>query len=577
MKTSSVILRILLILSALPAIGDVLAGDEVWVPPIGIPAPPFGITEQAPARPDPWTSSVPGFYYVEPSNPAATDTSNPYGTPSRPRRTIPAKESNPLPAGSVVEVHGHCDIGRDGIPNNYYANGTVANPIFIRGLDAASKPVFTGTFSVIGSSYLIIENIEFADDDGDLSGGATGRFGIVDRDRLPYDSHHIVLRHCDVHGNRAAGGIAIADYASESVISNIVIYDNMIHDNGDVDANFDQDIHGIAINGTNVNHVWIVDNRIARNSGDGIQINANAASAINHIYVGRNVSHHNKQSGMWTKTAADVIFSQNTLYGHRAVGGGGQATGYQYDPERVWFLFNNIYDNDTGIQGSSGFSTGAKSIYIIGNVIHNIHLASGSTSSGTGGWSNAAILLVGGDKRYVVNNTIYDVDAGINSPSSYTIYMYNNIISKVTLESGNHIYLQNPGIWELKNCIFYQNGGPARIRIGNTVYSLPGLKSATGKGESCLTADPLFTNAGAGDFHLQTARSPAVDSAIEAGIYATFRSLYGLDIAIGFDKTARPQGTAYDIGAFEFATLEKPIPGIPGPPKVTPLRPNEAR
>ena len=48
-----------------------------------------------------------------------------------------------------------------------------------------------------------------------------------------------------------------------------------------------------------VNYLWVVDNQMYRNSGDGIQINAPATARrqrTHHIYVGRNVSHHNKQS-----------------------------------------------------------------------------------------------------------------------------------------------------------------------------------------------------------------------------------------------------------------------------------------
>src|SRR6185437_3582017 len=98
-----------------------------------------------------------------------------------------------------------------------------------------------------------------------------------------------------------------------------VVYDNSIHDNGDVHSTFDQDDHGIHI-GPRVSNTWIVDNELARNSGDGIQINAASIAdqpTTHHIYVARNIAHNNKQSGMWVKQATDVIFSENFCYGHR--------------------------------------------------------------------------------------------------------------------------------------------------------------------------------------------------------------------------------------------------------------------
>jgi hypothetical protein len=36
-----------------------------WMPPAGIPTPPFGLRESAPAPPERWTSPVRGFYYVD--------------------------------------------------------------------------------------------------------------------------------------------------------------------------------------------------------------------------------------------------------------------------------------------------------------------------------------------------------------------------------------------------------------------------------------------------------------------------------------------------------------------------------
>jgi len=56
-----------------------------------------------------------------------------------------------------------------------------------------------------------------------------------------------------------------------------------------------------------------------------------------------------------------------------------------------------------------------------------------------------------------------------------------------------------------------------------------------------INADPQFVNAAGGDFHL-LATSPAVDEAMPSA---------GLDPAFDFEGTARPQGAAKDIGAFE--------------------------
>src|SRR6185503_14129460 len=129
--------------------------DAAWAPPIGIPAPSFGINEVARATPSPWTVSTPGFYYIEPTKAGSTDTSNPYGTPAKPRRTIPWT----LPAGAVVELHGTYDQSH-GSPATIVAQGTAANPVFIRGISAVGRPMIREFWEVKGT-YLIMENLEF--------------------------------------------------------------------------------------------------------------------------------------------------------------------------------------------------------------------------------------------------------------------------------------------------------------------------------------------------------------------------------------------------------------------------------
>ena len=52
--------------------------------------------------PYPNAGNGPYTHYVDKTSPTATDTNNPYGTPDRPRLTIPSS----LAPGSVVEIHG---------------------------------------------------------------------------------------------------------------------------------------------------------------------------------------------------------------------------------------------------------------------------------------------------------------------------------------------------------------------------------------------------------------------------------------------------------------------------------------
>ncbi|MGD9367450.1 MAG: right-handed parallel beta-helix repeat-containing protein [Desulfobacteraceae bacterium] len=501
-----------------------------YIPPIGIPAPDFGIEENyrmydAPATRNPALTysenSEGGFYthYVYADNPSGcTNSDNPFGTEDNPRCTIPGNEGNPLPEGSVIELHGRYSTSHSS-PRGIWVRGTAARPVFIRGLSATDRPFVTGSIDVYGSpdgdsQYLIMENIEFGDQDGDLSGGSTGRFGVTNRNSQVLNSHHIVLRHCDVHGNLGMGGIGIGG-RDGSVISDIVLYNNLIHDNGNVNADFDQDVHGIAVGGAR--YVWVVDNEMYRNSGDGIQINGSTTST-HHIYVGRNISHHNKQNGLWSKDAADVIFSQNTSYEHHAgnsslgagigwqPGGGSSATG----PLRLWVIFNRSFGNDYGIQPGSGTQA---SVVVLGNVLY------GNLKAGFNAWNNSAIRLF--------NNTIYDNPVGIRLFNG-TNYVVNNIIH-------NGVDDQNDNIVELRDNLFI-NGPVPPDNLGGDAYFV----------------DPDYD-----DFHIESG-SPAIDHGSPEIVYAEFRNTYNMDISVDYDGNPRPLDgdgdgvSKWDIGAHEF-------------------------
>jgi uncharacterized protein (DUF3820 family) len=520
-------------------VSDANSGGD-WAPPIGVPMPTFGITQTAPPPPDPWLVPVPGFYCVDQFNRAATDTNNPYGTPSLPRRTIPST----LPAGAVVEVLNRYSYAPTGY-QQIQVNGTPDSPVYIRGLNARSRPDWTRDLYISGS-YAIIENIHFTDHDGTLAGGLY----------LLAPSNHLAVRACELSGNLVSqSGLRVESW-NTSLNQHHVIFNNVVHNNGDVNSPTDQDVHGVHV-GARAQYIWIVDNVMYANSGDGVQINAGTAAQAqtHHIFVGRNTAHGNKQSGFWTKQAVDVIFSQNTSYHHRPGNSSyGTAMGEQYGPERAWFLFNHVYDCEYGIAQSSASGLGfGQNIYIIGNVIHNIHHT--TPFNPNTGWSQSAIMLAEGPGAYIVNNTIYDVDGGINSPGLAAYHLENNVIANVTEPQGHHVFVEQGGASAqstLENSLLYGVGGPILITWpgGNNYTNLPAFVSGTGQGQNCLNAAPLFVDAPGGDFHLQSG-SPGVNAGMNSSVYGLFQTLYGLSINFDYAGTPRPQGGAYDMGAFE--------------------------
>ena len=216
-------------------------------PPIGIPAPQFGIDEShrmyedatydfsSGARPYPDAGHGPYTHYVDNTHPNATNEDNPYGSPDKPRRDIFDRWSRTLQAGSVVEIHGG--------PYNYtgwrkiVSEGTISRPVFVRAIGPDGKVrTQAGTGQQhdlrIEGSYLIIENQEYYD-------GAYFR--------IWPESHHIAIRDCEIHNPKdrwiSTGSVLSIGKSCKDVVA----YRNHIHHNRRLKTPPDtpEDLHGV--------------------------------------------------------------------------------------------------------------------------------------------------------------------------------------------------------------------------------------------------------------------------------------------------------------------------------------------
>jgi hypothetical protein len=174
------------LLTSLLLVNNVFA----YTPPTGIPDPSWGsihpIDTQAPAQPSGWPSTeVAGYYYIDNTNGSATDSSNPYGTPNKPRMTIPEIT---YAAGSYVEIHGGPYTGGGQIIIT--ANGTEANPVWIRGSSSSTKPTIRGE-TIIKGSYVFLENLYYDTDNR----------GIGLRSHSGSSLHHAVVRNVEMTGS----------------------------------------------------------------------------------------------------------------------------------------------------------------------------------------------------------------------------------------------------------------------------------------------------------------------------------------------------------------------------------------
>ena len=520
----------------------VVVWDEAWLAPIGIPRPSFGVTETAPAPPNPWNSSTPGFFYVDTTgNYGACDDRNPNGFPSAggARCTVPVT----LGPGSYVEVHGaqpySLSFSWNGTADAWLPN--TSGPVWVRGQDYASRPKITGSWQTNSSAYIIMENLNFA-----AASSTSTAFGVGFRDGAA--NHHLAVRNSEVAGgntdnsitsNGAAFGIGDWGYNSGPNTVHDVVIDNVnVHDLGPATPVGDTDWHGVAINGQ-ASNIWITRSSFVRCSGDSIQIEAQNGykARIHHIYFGRNTSSNNRQSGGWVKNAQDVIFSQNSADTFAPnTGGPGACYGAQYDHDYLWFLFNTCHNSPIGIDLASD-SGSADNVYMIGNLMWHI------TANTFQPYNTGAFVIRSNRNNYVVNNTVYDYVGGLSMPpGAGNIVIQNNIFQHRNASGGYEWYTESSGTsLTLANNLFYNNG------------AAPNATTPWSGCVNCLNQDPLFVNPAATDLHLQTSPvpSPAVDHGTASSVYDTFVNRYGLSISYDADGKPRPQGAGWDMGAYE--------------------------
>ncbi len=530
---------------------------HAYTPPIGIPAPSFGIDETAPAQPAAWPSGeAAGFYYVDKSHPSATDTGNSYGYPNKPRLTIPRTTFGP---GAYIELHGGEYSGSLGMLT---FDCRKENPCWLRGASASVMPTISGNFT-LDATYLIVENLDF-------NGGTGGSIDIVS------DSTYVSVRHSKFRNrafvsNTAAIGITPA-LGKKS--HDIVAYKNEFSALGDYTATVDLDFHAInptlwgRDSTTELFNVWALENHCYRLSGDCVQVNAgnwtDSYKYLHHVYIGKNVGHEGRQGPFGVKQSSDVIISQNTAYGSRQHGPqAGNGIGFQYGPNNLWIIFNDISDSNYGIrQTDTSTPFPNNKIYIVGNVIHNIHPEASITYNPNDAWRpGVAISLWHGNlQRFIVDNTIYDVHGGITAIYDGPLTISNNIISNIH-DQDYHLYIAHPARpnptadASIDSGLFYDPElGNAKIRWeggnGDLHNTLTSFKAAYGLCADCSVGNPDFLDPANGKFDLQKT-SAAINKGKDQSVYDTFFSLYGINIEKDFHGQSRKIGLKQDFGAFE--------------------------
>ena len=444
-----------------------------WVPPVGIAKPEFGIEESYRMYDDParrnaelsYTQNGEGGYYthyIDNTHSQASDSANEFGTPARPRLTIPTS----LPPGSVVELHGgpYRYVSQGHSRDMFFrSQGTAVQPVFVRSGNSSAQTVM-GVLRVAGS-YLIVEHLHFSGPE---------RAGISTR----APSHHIGIRYCRASGLTSADqpntfGLAPAGNDDIDFNDYIVFYANHHYDNGYPVSSSEYLFNDYQISG-NSRGIWIVDSLMEYGSEDAIHVItfADCRFMPDGVFIGRNVMHHHAENAIDVKQSRNVIISQNTMYGYRAItippndGSDGAAICFNYESgapvgqtiENHYLIFNRIYDSERGVRSEYNSN-------IYGNLFYDINNADGRT----GAAAVVAGIVFDNYNEYinVFNNTIHNAWRGVLHWKGTNLFACNNLIDEV---GDAHIQYQTVtnAVRELSHNLLWNPDATAVLKVGGS-------------------------------------------------------------------------------------------------------------
>jgi hypothetical protein len=241
-----------------------------------------------------------------------------------------------------------------------------------------------------------------------------------------------------------------------------------------------------------------------------------------YIEINNNHFHNNWEDGIDLKNAQYVKIHHNTLNDNFR---NGINCGNNESSTDVEIYNNDIYNNDNwGIWAASDSTDWT----VYNNLIYNN--CQNPPSYGAAG------IQMSGSGHQIYHNVIY-----------------NNTIPS-TAKYPNAANMGYGGTATFKNNIVYNN---ATQRLGNIYststgtidnnYVYPTSRGLTGT-NAITVSDPKLTDPANGDFTLQS-DSPLIDTGVTLAL-----------VTDDFAGTARPQGSAYDIGAYEFYTAEDTTP-----------------
>lgn len=214
-------------------------------------------------------------------------------------------------------------------------------------------------------------------------------------------------------------------------------------------------------------------------------------------------------------------------------------------------IHDNVVKNQVGV--GFGVSSGGSATCISApiNVYNNLFINVGAKFSGTDSYHSYAIGMSGSYTKShvrIYNNTFYGFSDATAVDPAFFPDMSNamgpfggtwEFVNNIVINTNNVPYRSTNGGFAFVN--------PA-LATNNIWYSPGGTQPSPSWETNQITTNPLFINLTLSDLHLQSA-SPAID---------TGSSLVSAIVTRDLNGNPRPQGSSWDIGAYEYISSYTP-------------------
>jgi hypothetical protein len=483
----------------------------------------------------------PYTHYINPQHPQATDTANPYGSPSRPRVEWPAT----VPAGSCVQIHGTNSTQNSGPGDKltFDSPGTMSLPTFFYGTGAGASATNSWVDrreAIVSGTNVIVEGLNFKNAQVECRPSLKGA-----PVKYPVIRHSYFVGTGQTSDQNVATGFT-GDNETTAWVYGALLYSNTIHAYGDWQGGTENDRSG-NVTGNFATNTFLIGNHVYNMGGDGCRIGADQGTTKHNdtYWVAWNYFHHNRENAIDIKQCNRGVVANNFFHDFLpSSSSGGTAIAVHYDPNNCWII-NNVVSNCTQQMASTGVLDGDEYAFgIVGNL-----LIGNGTSDERGFYLNSA-----GGTFYVANNTVAGVtNAYLNSGTVDGWHAKNNIAMNV-LGSGRHFSLSTDTAngSTATNFIFWQEGGSVSIGWKGSTYSSVGTwisSESAGHGS-------VFTNPAVSGTYRLEAGSPAINAGVTlAGLQQRFTNdMRNTEVSLLYDMdgTLRGGDGVVDIGAFEF-------------------------